>query len=219
MEQWINVLSSTTWRGRIHEKCRKFSLRCVLRENNQPLQWFATILHRYRWVRSEPVLQNHLRENHLKLERVSSTTPTRRRTALRTDCNLNDLLHKSQQTMALTDSRCANRVVTGAALGASLGGAVGGCNGKRAEEASKLWKSTLSLHVLILLPWNRWGRTESDMFSCALRVFTHSRCSIWNLRSISLQGKKHLSYIPLDRRDLHGTKGWFLAERARFCFI
>lgn len=108
-------------------------------EREQPT--FAMVCYHtspYRWVKSEPVLQNHLRENHLKLERVSSTTPTRRRTALRTDCNLNDLLHKSQHTMALTDSRCANRVVTGAALGASLGGAVGGCNGTRAEEALKL---------------------------------------------------------------------------------
>eukprot|EP00963_Diacronema_lutheri_P005043 scaffold370_cov349-Pavlova_lutheri.AAC.28 len=46
--------------------------------------------------------------------------------------------------MALTDSRCANRVVTGAALGASLGGAVGKSRGKRTVEATRSRGETVS---------------------------------------------------------------------------
>lgn len=107
--------------------------------------------------------------------------------------------------MALNDSRCANRVATGAALGASLGGAVGEWKEKRDEEASKLRKSTLSLHVSILLPRHSRVLTRTNVFSRALRVRFYSRRSIRNLRSISLQGKKLLSYITLDRKSLYGT--------------
>jgi len=84
--------------------------------------------------------------------------------------------------MALTDSRCANRVVTGAALGASLGGAVGKSRGKRTVEATRSRGETVSsAFPPPLVPAETKVETQADILLLYVGFIASFRRSIRNI--------------------------------------